>query len=129
MTLKRKTPLRAKKRIQSKAAKPKPRKPIKKTNPKRRKKRFADAFGGEDRVAFVQALPCIVCWKRPSEVAHIRSRGAGGKAADTVPLCKTHHAEQHAVGVKTFAAKYELDLPNWAAWTEENWQHHLRSTK
>lgn len=95
--------------------------PIRRSNPKRRKRRFAAGFGSKDRVAFVQALPCIVCRDTPSEVAHVRSRAAGGKAADTVALCKKHHAEQHAVGIKSFAAKYELDLVAWAVWTEQLW--------
>jgi hypothetical protein len=44
------------------------------------------------------------------EPAHVASRGASGGRFDVVPLCKNHHAEQHQHGVKTFAAKYGLDL-------------------
>jgi len=44
------------------------------------------------------------------EPAHIVSRGAGGGRFDIVPLCSAHHAEQHAVGIDTFARLHSLDL-------------------
>ena len=48
--------------------------------------------------------PCIACDWTPSEVAHIRSRGAGGKngESDCIPLCREHHVTQHAYGWKRF---------------------------
>ena len=46
-----------------------------------------------------------------SEPAHIKSRGAGGTdAANIVPLCRHHHTEQHAMGIKSFQRKYSIDL-------------------
>jgi len=32
-----------------------------------------------------------------------------------VPLCHSHHLEQHRIGIKTFAATYALDLKAIAA--------------
>lgn len=66
----------------------KPRSPIAKSNPERRERLFEDAFGSVERVEWINAMPCAICdvtgW---TENAHVRSRGAGGKACDVVPLC------------------------------------------
>lgn len=53
---------------------------------------------------------CLVCGKRLSCGAHIKSKGSGG---DDVPenlltLCKWHHSEQHNIGIISFAKKYKL---------------------
>jgi hypothetical protein len=85
-----------------KTAAPKPRKPksgaprgmkrsrLRPKNVKRSKKRFAENFGGE-YADFIRSLPCAICEVRGfSEAAHVRSRGAGGKASDLVPLCGPH---------------------------------------
>ncbi len=46
-----------------------------------------------------------------SECAHVVSRGAGGADRDnTVPMCRSHHREQHRIGIKSFEQKYGLDL-------------------
>lgn len=49
------------------------------------------------------------------QAAHVRKGTDGGlgvKPSDcwVIPLCAAHHAEQHALGEDTFAAKYGLDL-------------------
>lgn len=72
--------------------KPEPRfkkpKGLRKENPERRERLFEEAFGGEERVRWVASMACGICgvtgW---TENAHVRSRGAGGKACDIVPLC------------------------------------------
>lgn len=59
-----------------------------------------------EHLAFVRTLKCCICGNPHVEAAHIRSanplygkRETGGseKASDkwTVPLCRTHHDEQH----------------------------------
>ena len=51
-----------------------------------------------------------------SEAAHVRSRGAGGADdGNLLPLCHTHHCEQHRIGIKSFAAKHGVDLRALAA--------------
>jgi hypothetical protein len=89
--------------------------PLKKANAKRKRARFARAYGSGDNVARVQSMACIVCNRTPSEAAHVRSRGAGGTWRDIVPLCRDHHREQHAIGIQTFEATYGLDLAAIAA--------------
>ena len=95
-------------------------------NSKRIKEKHARNFGAEaDAVRGMPCLVAIVDNRTPcsgqeivygdeielgSEPAHIISRGASGGRFDIIPLCAHHHAEQHQHGVKTFAAKYGLDL-------------------
>ena len=82
-------------------------KAIKRANPRRRKATFARNFG--DEAALVRSLPCLVCGGL-AEPAHVTSRGAGGGRFDLVPLCRTHHDEQHSAGVESFADRHGLDL-------------------
>ncbi len=50
---------------------------------------------------------CTICAK-PAERAHIKSRGAGAGWEDWewVYLCRSHHVEQHKIGIITFIRKY-----------------------
>ena len=52
--------------------------------------------------------PCCVCNRTPTDMAHIRSRGAGGgdKPEDTMQLCRLHHNAQHSLGWSRFVAQY-----------------------
>jgi hypothetical protein len=63
----------------------------------------------ENHLAFIRSLKCCICGAPGPDPAHIRSansiygkRETGGseKASDkwTVPLCRTHHDEQHKAG-------------------------------
>lgn len=93
-------------------------------NRERQKKERERAYGSEERVRWMKMLPCLVCRKCPTEVAHVKSRGAGGTAADTVPLCggpNGHHAQQHRVGIETFQRIHGLDLQEEARKVEEAW--------
>jgi hypothetical protein len=45
-----------------------------------------------------------------TEVAHVRSRGAGGGDDQVVPLCGRHHGEQHRIGIRSFENRHGLDL-------------------
>jgi hypothetical protein len=59
----------------------------------------------------IRKLDCVVpgC-PDPSQAAHFKSRGAGGKQQHLFPCCQAHHSEQHALGIETWQAKYGLDL-------------------
>ena len=57
----------------------------------------------KEHLRFVTRQPCLICGRLPSHAHHVRyaqSRGLGLKVSDefTVPLCATHHAENHATG-------------------------------
>lgn len=68
----------------------------------------------EDHLKFLRRLPCAACGTRRNiEAAHIRmaspvhgkrETGKGEKPSDmwTLPLCRVHHKEQHAIGEAEF---------------------------
>lgn len=102
---------------------------VKKSNPARKRREFARAYGSKERVAFVKSLPCVV-YALYSPCAgeihnhHITTGGRGRKAdADQiVPLCTKHHAELHADGASEFQANYAVNFEAAAASTELRWQ-------
>jgi hypothetical protein len=54
----------------------------------------------KEHLKFVQAQPCLVCGRNPSDPHHLRfaqPQALGRKVSDefTVPLCRTHHREAH----------------------------------
>lgn len=74
-------------------------------------KRWHRAYGSTGLVAYLNALPCLVCGRGPSDAAHVKSRGSGGGYRDNlVPLCREHHTEQHQIGIDTFQMKYNIDM-------------------
>jgi hypothetical protein len=117
-------------------------KAINKVNRARAAKRKARAFG--DKASWIRAMSCVVRqraldiafdgWTDPEgmilcggpiEVAHAKSRGAGGTSAHAVALCKRHHAQQHNVGIQTFERRYSIDLLGIARSLEKRWQEQL----
>jgi hypothetical protein len=53
---------------------------------------------------------CILCGM-PSECCHFRNRRMWGDHANCFPCCHYHHIEvQHRIGIKSFQARYNLDL-------------------
>lgn len=85
------------------------RSPLKAVNKKRRAELRAIQFAKQ--AEYCRNAACCVCFTPgPSHPHHVRSRGAGGLDADTVPLCPGHHAMVHAWGCKTFAAETGIDL-------------------
>lgn len=105
-------------------------------NKRRKAKRRAEDFSPHGNW-IVPALPCAVgykewwscvsdeilsammeaaLWERGRyqmvcEPAHTKTRGAGGKRWDLVPLSPLLHSEQHTMGIESFQAKYGVDLP------------------
>lgn len=47
-----------------------------------------------------RSMPCLACGARPSDPAHIKSKGAGGgdDKWNVMPLCRIHHSLQHTKG-------------------------------
>lgn len=96
---------------------PIPRKtPIRKRNHKRARKAYDEAYGGS-YATWIRSLPCEACrkagWRQVwrTVAAHAaRTRGAGGKAPDQVPLCGPHETEWHSRGRQTFDKRYGTDL-------------------
>ena len=116
MALDRRTPIKRNKRVN----------PV---NRARKKKRWRTSFGSTERVEWMKQLNCCVCGRTPCDTAHVRSRAAGGTADDTIPLCRMHHRESDGInsGIKTFAAKYDLDLQALAAKYDRWWNEGLET--
>lgn len=121
---KRKSPIR---RSAAPNAPKAPRTPIPKKNPARASLALARAFGGEERVVWIQAQPCIACGRGPSTNAHVRSGGASRRADAQwiVPLCPPCHTELHQFGQKTFEAVHGIDLGHWAQVIDARWDAYV----
>ena len=57
----------------------------------------------KEHLRFVASQPCLICGRSPAHAHHIRfaqAKGIGLKVSDefTVPLCATHHSENHRTG-------------------------------
>lgn len=89
----------------------------------RTKKEALRIYGPPAYREFLNALGCIVCHDTPVHIAHTKSGGVGRKAdwTDTVPLCPTHHREQHQMGTKSFQARYGVILTDRAADIQQAW--------
>lgn len=63
----------------------------------------------------IKSMVCLICRQTPVDVAHIKTVGSGGKdfieangtiVINMMPLCRTHHTQQHTIGIKTFIQTY-----------------------
>ena len=99
----------------------------KRLNPVNRERRATLSeiqYGPEEFTTWLHRLQCCVpgCEARDIEQAHVVSKGAGGTWEDTVPMCRDHHREQHAMGFLTFERKYGCDLRAIAAQVQREWK-------
>jgi hypothetical protein len=86
----------------------KPRKPIAKSNPARKRERFVSDFDSPEYREMIVSLPCSLCGVVGfSDPAHIKSRGAGGKADVIAPLCRCRPAE----GIEGCHRKFDTHNP------------------
>ena len=67
--------------------------------------RFGEVRRHRDKthLRFVALQPCLLCGRNPSDAHHLRfaqPRAMGRKTSDefVVPLCRTHHRQNHQVG-------------------------------
>lgn len=56
----------------------------------------------------IRSMPCLVCNVKGVDVAHVKSRGAGGSDEEfnLFPACRRCHQEQHKIGILSFIQKY-----------------------
>lgn len=64
----------------------------------------------DDYLAFVRALPCLVCDRSPCDPDHLQRQSQGRNDYLCIPLCREHHTERHKVGVSKFEEKHRIDL-------------------
>lgn len=74
-----------------------------------------ETWRNPDYVRWVGSLPCVACRSvsqvqtTPTQAAHMRTkRNHGDKTC--LPLCVTHHAQQHGIGIQSFLRMYKLRL-------------------
>ena len=101
--------------------------PLKPRNPKRKAENFERAYGGEARVLWIQAHPCVACGAKPCHNAHTKGGGAGRKADARwiVPLCATCHDAYHRIGQRTFEMGMGIDLDHEAQVIDARYEQHL----
>ena len=76
----------------------------------------AGPISGYDHAEAVRKMPCCVTGEPgPSHPHHVKTRGAGGKWSDMVPLSSKMHHAVHTLGRHTFEANYSVDLAAIAA--------------
>ena len=86
-----------------------PRTPLPARNPERLKRRRDLQFG--PKAEWIRTLPCATCKApTPSDPSHVRSRGAGGTAADLIPQCRACHRQLHDRGRWTFEKEMSVNL-------------------
>lgn len=95
-------------------------------NVARRKRERERSSGPKARRTWLHEQPCVITGQSPVEEAHVRC-GGGSRKADakwTVPMIGRLHHESHTIGIKSFEAKYGVDLDALAIETERRWQEH-----
>lgn len=96
-------------------------------NPRTAERKAAEwkrVYGSEERVEWISRQPSVVSGKTPCQNAHIKSGGMGRKADSCwiVALTAEEHAEIHNQGIRSFEAKYGIDLTAAAVATEMKWR-------
>jgi hypothetical protein len=99
---------------------------MKRTNPERKRREHARAYGPAERIAWMQSLPCLACgYHGPTrrEVAHTRTGGMGrkGDADTTIPLCPPCHRTQHDKGWEAIGLT-QTEAWGRAGWYAERWR-------
>ena len=70
-------------------------------------------------IEYVKSLPCLVCGQSPVDPDHLTHRGSSGRGKtitgtildySCIPLCRGHHSERHAHGIKKFQDTYRINL-------------------
>ena len=88
-----------------------------------KRKRWERAYHSQERVDWIQAMPCIACGAGPCENHHTRGGGVGRKAdwETVVPLCAGCHRECHQVGTLTFQFTRGVDFAKESAFVARLW--------
>lgn len=95
-------------------------------NGARQAKNLERAHGPVARREWIRSLPSVVSGLGPCENVHVCTGGVSRKADArfVVPLTSAEHRELHQSGIKTFQAKYGVDLKREAELTDAKWRAH-----
>lgn len=91
---------------------------LKPVNEARLAARRARQFGPQAELC--RKLPCCACKAPPpSDPEHVRTRGAGGLDADTIPLCRSCHELRHQHGPLKLVDRFWLPcLHDYFDWSK-----------
>ena len=98
---------------------------------------FARVYYSEERVAYINALPCVACkalgarQRSQSDNHHTLGGGTGRKGPylSITPLCRDHHMEYHRAGKLTVASRWRIGSWEAVAWgIERGWKQHEEVT-
>lgn len=88
---------------------------------------------------WIASHPCHICGKPgPSDCCHVRTRrlargrDSDGDVGNTLPMCRGpegHHAEQHRIGIQSFAKRYGVDLKLIADAYAVLWRESARGSR
>ena len=80
----------------------------------------------EGYLAFLKRQPCCVCGAKQVETAHYpRTRGAGAKDDEAIPLCHKCHQESHYIGFHSFFNLYGKQIFEYVYQTFRRLFHEL----
>ena|ERR1700761_2340245 len=98
---------------------------------KRSKPRRVSVVRDQGYLDWLKLQRCSICgWMQPWVVidpAHGPVNGISSKGGDdgAIPLCRSHHREQHSIGWPAFEKKYGIDRGSVAAARYAHYIHHF----
>lgn len=98
--------------------------PFRRANTSRRRKLRAQQHGTQARSQWWRDQPCVCQGEHPactggwSEPSHVVSRGAGGTAADIVPMSRGCHQAWHDHGQLSYCASIRILVNDGARFVE-----------
>lgn len=100
--------------------------PLKRENRPRKAENHLRAYGGPERIAWIQRQPSVVSGAIPCVNAHVKTGGAGRKADARwiVPLTDAEHQELHRIGQRSFEAAHQIDLFALATIVDARWEQY-----
>ena len=76
---------------------------------------YSTYFDDKQLFTLIMRRKCFVCGKSHSDIAHVEAVGTGRDRRTIdhtkhhfMALCRSHHTEQHKIGIESFTNKYKL---------------------
>ena len=82
---------------------------VNKKNSPRLEERRAEEFGPQAQACRDIGICCCCGTEGPTDPHHLKTRGAGGKDRDTIPLARACHRRLHATGPLRFWQEAAID--------------------
>jgi len=102
-------------------------KPVRSKRARRKREETLRVYGPTERLDWLHSLPCCVSGVRGDiHCVHVKTGGVSRKADYqwTVPMAAELHRQLHRIGIRSFEARYNIDLELAAIATEQAWLAH-----